>query len=222
MVVLADAAFVIGALLQAFAFSVSGMIAGRAIVGLAVGAGSFVTPLYIAELAPAPFRGRLVTLNVLFITIGQVAAYVVGWAFVEWGSEATAWRWMVGLGALPAVVQMVVMLAMPESPRWLVKVGRNHEARNVLSKVFGAGVDVQRMVDGVLKGIETEAREEEEASRGRMRGRRTKGLSWISSLKDNWDELFRVGGNRRALIIACSLQGLQQLCGFVSVTIPLR
>ena len=156
----------------------------------------------------------------LFITIGQVIAYIVGWAFVEWGSEATAWRWMVGLGALPAVVQMVVMLAMPESPRWLVKVGRNHEARDVLNKVFGAGADVQRMVDGVLKGIETEAREEEEASRGRMRGRRTKGLSWVSGLKDNWDELFRVGGNRRAFIIACSLQGLQQLCGFVRVPIP--
>jgi SP family myo-inositol transporter-like MFS transporter 13 len=219
VVVLADAAFILGAVLQAAAFSVPAMILGRAIVGLAVGAGSFVTPLYIAELAPAPFRGRLVTLNVLFITIGQVAAYIVGWVFVEWGSEATAWRWMVGLGAVPAVVQMVVMLAMPESPRWLVKVCRNEEARAVLNKVFGAGADVQRMVDGVLKGIETEVREEEEAWRGRMRGRRTKGLTWVSSLKDNWDELFRVGGNRRALIIACSLQGLQQLCGFVSISV---
>jgi SP family myo-inositol transporter-like MFS transporter 13 len=217
VVILADAAFILGAVLQAAAFSVSGMIAGRAIVGLAVGAGSFVTPLYIAELAPAPFRGRLVTLNVLFITIGQVAAYICGWAFVQWGSADTAWRWMVGLGAIPAVIQMVVMLMMPESPRWLVKVGRNGEARSVLNKVFGAVAQVERMVDGVLKGIETEVREEEEAWRGRMRGRRTKGLSWISSIKDNWGELFGVGGSRRALIIACSLQGLQQLCGFVSL-----
>lgn len=216
VIMLADAAFILGALWQAAAFSVPAMIAGRSVVGLAVGAGSFVTPLYIAELAPAPFRGRLVTLNVLFITLGQVAAYVIGWVFVEWGNQHTAWRWMVGLGALPAMVQVVVMLMMPESPRWLVKAGQNDLARIVLDKVFGSGAEVQRLVDVILKGIETEVREEEKASRGRMRGRRTKGLSWFSGLKDNWDELFRVGGNRRALIIACSLQGLQQLCGFVS------
>lgn len=217
VIILADSAFTFGALLQAASFSVPAMIAGRAVVGLAVGAGSFVTPLYIAELSPAPFRGRLLTLNVLFITLGQVAAYIVGWAFVQWGNQDTAWRWMVGLGALPAVVQMATMLAMPESPRWLVKVGQNGGARRVLSKVFGAGTDNQRTVEGVLKGIETEVREEEEALRGRMRGRRTKGHSWVSSMKDNWGELFRVAGNRRALIIACSLQGLQQLCGFVSL-----
>ena len=217
VVLLADCAFTFGAILQAAAFSVPGMIAGRSIVGLAVGAGSFVTPLYIAELAPAPFRGRLVTLNVLFITLGQVIAYIIGWSFVQWGNQDTGWRWMVGLGALPAILQMTVMLVMPETPRWLVKIGLNDEARSVLNKVFGAGSDIQRMVDGILKGIEIEVREEEEALRGRMRGRRTKDHPWFSSMRDNWDELFRVGGNRRALIIACSLQSLQQLCGFVSL-----
>jgi SP family myo-inositol transporter-like MFS transporter 13 len=220
VVLLADSAFVCGAVLQAAAFSVPGMIVGRSVVGLAVGAGSFVTPLYIAELAPAPFRGRLVTLNVLFITLGQVVAYIVGWAFVRWGNQDTGWRWMVGLGAVPAAVQMVVMLVMPETPRWLVKVGQNEEARRVLNKVFGAGTDIQRMVDGVLKGIEAEVREEDEAWRVRMRGRKINGHSWVASMRDNWDELFRIGGNRRALIIACSLQGLQQLCGFVGLSPP--
>lgn len=219
---IADAAFILGAVLQAFTTSVWGMITGRSVVGIAVGAGSFVAPLYIAELAPAPFRGRLITLNVLFVTLGQVVAYVVGWAFVQWGNQNTGWRWMVGLGAVPAGIQIVVMFVMPETPRWLVKVGRSDEARRVLNRVFGAGIDVQKMVDGVLRGIEGEVREEDEALRGRRRGQKHKGeVSWFSSMKDNWSELFRVGGNRRALTIACLLQGLQQLCGFVSSPSPI-
>jgi SP family myo-inositol transporter-like MFS transporter 13 len=216
VVLLADMAFILGAVVQAITPSVVGMIAGRSIVGLAVGAGSFVAPLYIAELAPAPFRGRLVTLNVLFVTLGQVMAYIVGWAFVQWGDENKGWRWMVGLGALPAVAQCLIMLVMPETPRWLVQVGRHDEARSVLNKVFGAGIEIQSMVDRVFRGIENEVREEEEAKIGRSRGQSQNGkASWLSGSRDNWKELFRVGGNRRALTIACLLQGLQQLCGFV-------
>lgn len=185
-------------------------------MGLAVGAGSFVAPLYIAELAPAKFRGRLITLNVLFVTMGQVVAYVVGWAFTQWGQDGKGWRWMVGLGAVPAAVQCLVMLVMPETPRWLVMVDRKSEARGTLSKVYGGGMDVQGMVDHVLKGIEVEVREEEEAKRGRMRAQTKKEQSaWLAGSKDIWGELFKIPGNRRALTIACLLQGLQQLCGFV-------
>ncbi|TGO20418.1 hypothetical protein BPAE_0297g00070 [Botrytis paeoniae] len=219
VVLLADLAFVLGALIQAFTTTVWGMVLGRSIVGLAVGAGSFVAPLYISELAPTMWRGRLVVLNVLFITLGQVVAYIVGWAFVEWGSLETGWRWMVGLGAVPAAVQILVMLFMPETPRWLVQVGRLDEGRSVLSRVFGKGVEMQKVVDEVLKGIEREVRQEDEAKRLREMARKTKGSedSWISDAKDSWEELIGVGGNRRALTIACLLQGLQQLCGFNSL-----
>ncbi|KAF7953032.1 hypothetical protein EAE96_006254 [Botrytis aclada] len=219
VVLLADLAFVLGALIQAFTTTVWGMILGRSIVGLAVGAGSFVAPLYISELAPTMWRGRLVVLNVLFITLGQVVAYIVGWAFVEWGSLETGWRWMVGLGAVPAVVQILVMMFMPETPRWLVQVGRVDEGRSVLSRVFGKGAEMQKVVDEVLKGIEREVREEDEAKRLREMARKTKGSedSWVNDAKDSWEELIGVGGNRRALTIACLLQGLQQLCGFNSL-----
>ncbi|TGO19032.1 hypothetical protein BTUL_0006g00650 [Botrytis tulipae] len=219
VVLLADLAFVLGALIQAFTTTVWGMILGRSIVGLAVGAGSFVAPLYISELAPTMWRGRLVVLNVLFITLGQVVAYIVGWTFVEWGSLETGWRWMVGLGAVPAAVQILVMLFMPETPRWLIQVGRVDEGRSVLSRVFGKGTEMQKVVDEVLKGIEREVREEDEAKRLREMARKTKGSgdSWISDAKDSWEELIGVGGNRRALTIACLLQGLQQLCGFNSL-----
>jgi SP family myo-inositol transporter-like MFS transporter 13 len=191
------------------------MVVGRSIVGLAVGAASFVVPLYIAELSPAPFRGRLVTLTILFVTIGQVVSYVIGYLFSEYG-KANGWRWMVGLGAAPAGVQFVVLIWMPESPRWLVKAGKRDEARGVLNKVFGRGIDIQKMVDVVLRDIETEVQEEEEVERRRSRNSPAKKNKWLSGANLAWNELFRIGGNRRALVIACLLQGLQQLCGFVS------
>jgi SP family myo-inositol transporter-like MFS transporter 13 len=215
VILLADILFVLGAAIQAVTTSVWLMIVGRSTVGLAVGAASFVVPLYIAELAPARFRGRLVTLNVLFITLGQVVAYLIGWGFAELGG-ANGWRWMVGLGALPAAIQCLVIVMMPESPRWLVKVGRPEEAKVVLQKVFGAGTEVQKMVHFIVKDIEHEVRKEEEAKRNRIRGNPSKSSStWFPSLSDSWSELFRVPGNRRALTLACLLQGLQQLCGFV-------
>jgi SP family myo-inositol transporter-like MFS transporter 13 len=209
VVLVADLAFILGALLQAVSSTVWLMIIGRSIVGVAVGAGSFVAPLYIAELAPAPFRGRLMTLNVLFITVGQVVAYVVGWGFIRWGEVETAWRW---------IVQCVVMLFMPETPRWLVMIGDVESAKKALVKVFGKGIGVGAMVDQVLKAIEKEVHEEEEAKSGRSRRARGDAGSWFSDTKELWNELFRVAGNRRALTIACLLQGLQQLCGFVSLT----
>lgn len=191
------------------------MIIGRSIVGLAVGAASFVVPCYIAELSPAKFRGRLVTLNVVFITLGQVVAYLIGWR--ESGGE-NGWRWMVGLGIVPAGIQCLVMLPMPESPRWLVKVGKSGEAMVTLQKLYGTTSKMQRMVQIILRGIEREVREEEKAKKNRSKGKALENdKSGIFSLNDTWSELFQVPGNRRALIIACLLQGLQQLCGFVGI-----
>ncbi|KAH6847898.1 general substrate transporter [Chaetomium sp. MPI-CAGE-AT-0009] len=212
VILLADVLFAAGAAAQACSSSVAAMVLGRAVVGMAVGAASFVVPLYIAELAPAAFRGRLVTMNVIFITLGQVVAYVVGWVLGEYGEQATAWRWMVGLGALPAVVQAVVMVAMPETPRWLVMAGRVGEARRVVERVLG-GKGEGREVDATVKGIEIEVREESEERRLRGNGTGVGKAAWM----DSAGELFGVRRNRRALAIACLLQGLQQLCGFNSL-----
>jgi len=185
------------------------MVAGRSVVGAAVGAASFVVPLYIAELAPAAHRGRLVTTTVVFITLGQVVAYIVGWLFGEYGTKETAWRWMVGLGALPAALQLCVLFWMPETPRWLVKAGRSATAREVIQKVHGNHDGTSRHVDATLKSIEMEVREEEQAVRLRTTPR--------FGVSDSLYELMSVRRNRRALVIACLLQGLQQLCGFVGI-----
>ncbi|VZI13896.1 unnamed protein product [Fusarium fujikuroi] len=210
VILYADILFVAGALLQAWSSTVPIMVAGRCIIGAGVGAASFVVPLYIAEIAPAAHRGRLVTLNIMFITLGQVIAYVVGWAFSTYGHAETGWRWMVGLGALPAIVQGSMIAFMPETPRWLVKVGRSGTAKEVIRRVNGD--TLQHNADIIIKEIELEVRDEYEAQR--LRDLRASGRwKWLGG----WELLISEGRNRRALAIACLLQGLQQLCGFNSL-----
>ncbi|KAI1769676.1 general substrate transporter [Hypoxylon sp. FL1150] len=212
VILLSDLLFVFGALVQALSTTVTGMVLGRSIVGAAVGAASFVTPLYIAELAPPAYRGMLVTMNVLSITLGQVVAYIIGWIFAEHGDPSTGWRWMVGLGALPAILQCVLLLAMPETPRWLVKAGSSTEARQIVAKTLGSDDEYRFLIDSVVKGIEREIREEQGNAMLATDGRKSGG-----SLLRGWHELLEVPKNRRALTIACLLQGLQQLCGFNSL-----
>lgn len=228
VILAADVLFVIGALVQAASSSIAVMVVGRSIVGAAVGAASFVVPLYIAEAAPAAHRGRLVTVNVLFITLGQVVAYVIGWLFAAHADKRTAWRWMVGLGAVPALLQAVLVLLMPESPRWLVMVGRTAEAQTVIKRVQGSAGG-PASASAIFKTIETQIRTEAEARRMRQQRRPMPTASplsrdterwqsvarWLCGDGDTWDALFGVRRNRRALVIACLLQGLQQLCGFV-------
>ena len=216
IILVADILFVFGALCQATISSVSGMVFGRTIVGLAVGSASFVVPLYIAELSPSAFRGKLVTLSVLFITFGQVVAYVIGYMLSMRGG---GWRWMVGLGATPAVVQFALMLLLPESPRWLVKAGRVQEARKILGKVYASGSGI--VVEEILCAIKTEVEDEEHiGSDHSVSVDGSHPRTWVTHARRKCAELFYVGGNRRALTIACLLQGLQQLCGFVRLPMP--
>ncbi|KAF2710621.1 general substrate transporter [Pleomassaria siparia CBS 279.74] len=216
----ADILFIAGALWQAFTTTVWGMIGGRSVVGLAVGSASFVVPLYISELAPSSFRGRLVTVSALFITGGQVVAYLVGWWF---STQVSGWRWMVGLGALPAAVQFCLMQGLPETPRWLMKASRREEAKTVLLRVYGGkGTDegdVKNLVNGVLRRVEKEIYDEDEAANGRAvpRAGKTGWSAKVARVSDSFSQLVTVGGNRRALVIACMLQGFQQLCGFNSL-----
>lgn len=131
--------FVAGALLSATAPGVEVLIVARVLIGVCIGVVSFVAPLYIAELAPPERRGALVSLNQLAITIGILVSYVVDTVFAHSG----AWRWMLGLGAVPGLVLAWGMLVLPESPRWLIKRGHRDEARAVLlrAREQGAGID---------------------------------------------------------------------------------
>ncbi|KAF1358667.1 general substrate transporter [Lizonia empirigonia] len=213
VILAADVLFVLGALWQSYTTSVWGMIAGRGVVGAAVGSASFVVPLYISELSPSPFRGRLVTVSSLFITGGQVVAYLVGWAFSD---MAGGWRWMVGLGAVPAVLQFGMLFFMPETPRFLVRRGKKADAKRVLSSVYGSGVAMKKLVNAVLRRVEKEILEEEQAAPSTAKNDTTwKGK--MARVSETFAQLVAVGANRRALVIACMLQAFQQLCGFNSL-----
>lgn len=128
--------FFFGALACALSPDVRVLLAARFVLGLAVGAASVVVPTYLAELAPATIRGRIVTQNELMIVGGQLLAFLFNAILGDtFGAHAGIWRWMLALATLPAVVLWLGMLALPESPRWLVRQGRFAEALRVLMQV---------------------------------------------------------------------------------------
>lgn len=124
--------FIVGAIICAFAGSLHVLIAGRLIVGLGIGLSS-VVPVYISEISPASARGWQASLYQLAITIGILAAYLVDYAF----ADTEGWRWMLGLAAVPGLLLGLGMIALPETPRWLLERGRVAEARKVLHRVRG-------------------------------------------------------------------------------------
>ncbi|MCC7242609.1 MAG: MFS transporter, partial [Acidobacteria bacterium] len=110
-VIIATAAlFVAGALGTAMSSTVAWLIAGRIVVGIAIGVASFTTPLYISEVSPVAIRGRLVSINQLALTGGIVVSYLVDYALVD----IRGWRWMFGLAAVPAAVLCAGMWWLPE------------------------------------------------------------------------------------------------------------
>lgn len=125
--------FIIGTIIAAIAPTAEWLIVGRIIVGFAIGISSFTAPLYISEVSPAEHRGMLVSFNQLFITIGIVLSYLVDYVF----SNDALWRWMLGVGVIPAFILLIGMICLPESPRWLLSKGFEDKARKVLHKIHG-------------------------------------------------------------------------------------
>ncbi|MFH1878175.1 MAG: sugar porter family MFS transporter [Candidatus Omnitrophota bacterium] len=124
--------FIVGSIATALSHSIGTLIAGRFIIGIAIGIASFCVPLYISEIAPAKVRGALVSLNQLAITIGIVVSYLVDESFsgVDHG-----WRYMFLTGAVPAVILASGMMFLPKTPRWLMFHGYEDEARKVFEKI---------------------------------------------------------------------------------------
>jgi SP family galactose:H+ symporter-like MFS transporter len=123
--------FVAGAIVTALSPTFTLLIAGRIIVGAAIGVASFTTPLYISEVSPVKIRGRLVSINQVALTSGIVISYLVDYALVD----IQGWRWMFGFAAVPAAILAVGMFRLPESPRWLVSKNLIDSARTVLERI---------------------------------------------------------------------------------------
>lgn len=199
VVAIADVVFIIGAIMQALSGSVWLMVAGRFVIGIGVGLASLIVPLYLAELSPANYRGRMIIINVLFITFGQVVAYAIGAGLTH---VHGGWRIMVGIGAIPAALQFIILYWLPESPRYLIRKGIEGRAKTILSQIYKGASD--RDLDEKVAYIKefTEDRRPGTASQ----------KAW-----SDFKSLYTVPSNLRALIIACGLQGIQQFSGFNSL-----
>ncbi len=129
-------AFFCGTLACTFAPTVTMLVIARFVLGLAVGGASVSVPTYLAEMAPANRRGQIVTQNELMIVSGQMLAFILNAVIGNhWGGAHGIWRWMLVVATLPALALWLGMLAMPESPRWLVSKGRFADALEVLRRV---------------------------------------------------------------------------------------
>jgi MFS transporter, SP family, major inositol transporter len=124
--------FLVGALGCAMAPGFAVMVAARIILGLGVGAAATTCPLYLAEMAPADRRGRMVTINELMIVTGQLLAFAMNAALDALIKDPHVWRYMLGVAAVPAVLLFVGMLALPDSPRWYAVKQRLADTRRVL------------------------------------------------------------------------------------------
>lgn len=172
------------------------LLIGRLIVGAGIGFASMSVPVYVAEAAPSHIRGSLVTVNQLFITVGILLSSIIAGAFST--DKENGWRYMLGIAGVPSVIQFFGFFFLPESPRWLVGQGRVDEARKALKKIRGLD-----NVDREMSEIEKSVEETKEQNKYNML------QCFVLMVKTQ--------PVRRALVLGCTLQLFQQLCGINTV-----
>jgi SP family xylose:H+ symportor-like MFS transporter len=142
--------FTVSSLLTGWSYSFTAFIIWRILGGVAIGLASNISPTYIAEISPAGWRGRLVSLNQLALVIGILIAQIANWRIAQpvpahateamiaasWNAQF-GWRWMFSAVAIPALILLICIPLIPESPRWLMTRGRDGDAKAVLSRVGG-------------------------------------------------------------------------------------
>ena len=187
--------FFVGVMFVIFSPGFEILVAGRIILGLAVGGASTVVPVYLAELAPYEIRGSITGRNELAIVVGQFTAFVVNAILgATLGHIDGVWRIMFGICALPAIALFFGMLRMPESPRWLVEKGRYDEALAVLKTV--------RSEDRALAEFAQVEQVTEDEKKGNQ-------LSFKEILSNKW--------LRRIVFVGIGVSVTQQLTGINSI-----
>ena len=171
LLILSAFLFAITSLGNALAVNFSIFIFWRMLGGVAIGLASNLSPMYIAEVAPARMRGKLVSINQLTIVVGILLAQVINWSLVRhlpagatdefirnsWFGQQ-GWRWMFGLTAVPSLLFFVGMFFVPESPRWLAKNGKSENAKSILQRIGGEnyGAAVMTEINSTLAGEEVQ------------------------------------------------------------------
>lgn len=176
--------FAISSLGMALSTGLTFFVIMRFCAGIGVGMASMLSPMYIAEVSPAAIRGRNVAINQLTIVIGILVTNLVNYYISGNGPEV--WRWMFGLGVVPSLLFFIGVLWLPESPRWLAKVGQQQRAEAVLAKIGSAD-----FVDKTISDINR---------------------TLIGSNKQSYKEVFKKDV-RPAILVGITLAVFQQFCG---------
>lgn len=175
--------FVIGSLCSAVAPNVDVLIISRIILGLAVGIASYTAPLYLSEIAPEKIRGSMISMYQLMITIGILGAYLSDTAL----SYSGAWRWMLGVIIIPAILLLIGVFFLPDSPRWYAAKRRFHDAERVLMRLRDTSAEAKNELDEIRESLQV------------------KQTGWA---------LFKENSNfRRAVFLGVLLQVMQQFTG---------
>jgi sugar porter (SP) family MFS transporter len=178
--------FLIGSLLAFWSPNIAVLIVARCLLGIAVGFTSVTAPVYVSELAPPQSRGVLIGLYQFALTIGIVLADLVGY----WLAGQHAWRTMLGLGAIPAGIFLLLIMTLPESPRWLFAHNRTADAQSVLSSYADAAT-ASRLIDEIRAALAV-------------------------PVEQRWSELLKPAV-RTSLFIAAGFTVLQQVTGINTI-----
>ena len=143
--------YIVSSLGCAFAWNWPALVIFRFIGGLGIGGSSVLAPVYIAELAPASIRGRLVGMFQINVVLGILLAYFSNYCIARLGMGALEWRWQLGVAAAPALLFLVMLFGIPQSPRWLATQHRIDEARSVLTLLRASNYEeeLKEIVDSI-------------------------------------------------------------------------
>ncbi len=150
------------------------LVVYRIIGGVGIGVVSIVSPLYISELAVAQYRGRLVSLYQLAVTVGFLGAYLVNYQLLAWADSGTqlsvdwlnkifiteVWRGMLGMETLPAILFFIIIFFIPESPRWLIVRGKELKAVNILEKIYNSITEAKSQLNETKSVLTSETKSE--------------------------------------------------------------
>ncbi|ANB11365.1 myo-inositol transporter ITR2 [Sugiyamaella lignohabitans] len=189
---------IVGAAIQCGAHTVWTMIAGRFVMGIGVGLGSVVAPLYITELAPPRYRGRLTIMASIIRTGAQLIAYGIG-AGLDHVSHG--WRILIGISMIPCVLQTVLLIPLPDSPRYLVQRGLLDQAKSALTRTHVGATEMS--IDNKIAELVISTNElypEGTTAFGRF----------LLHIRD----LFLIPSNLRGLAIVCGSQAINQYTSF--------